>query len=628
MSLLTVDLDPALRRGAARAARLAALLPAAFALALALCSVGPGVSPAWAQTAQDDADEDAAAQPQTQQQFRPFAGQEQSRGGESVRTAPVGGDVSVAGPQVQRQNVPPSLGNPMQGDGRTPGAQGGQRFGQSPDRLAPFGSQLFTNRTPLDRTLGVNPQYEIQPGDRVAIELWGARNFSDVLTVDLQGNIFLPEIGPINVEGATNARLNRVVRAAVRRVYTQDVNVYTNLLGTQPIGVYLAGAVQAPGHYPGNRKDTLLYYLGRAGGIDPARGSYRRIKVKRDGQVVASADLYDFLTDGTLPNLTFNNNDTILVEQRRDYVTVSGDVRNAFLFELDPDQAEGRDIMALAAPEPSVSHVLVRGLRGGQSFSSYLPLSDFRGFDVQDGDNIVFNSDNVPQEILVSVIGHSDGPSSYTLPPETELGQFAQLVQVNPQVARLDAMYLRRDSVAQQQKRAIERALYELQKTVLTTPSTTTSESQIRQQEAQLVRDFVQQARALEPEGRVVLPDARNWRDVRLEEGDQLVIPNKTDVVLISGEVQVPQTVIFDADYTIDDYVRQAGGLTNRGDSDNVIVVRADGSVHDGAKPIRRGDHVMVLPGVESKVFAIAKDIIEIVFRTALSTATVINASR
>jgi protein involved in polysaccharide export with SLBB domain len=564
-------------------------------------------------------------QEQQQQQFDPFQTEQES--GRTIRPSAVGGDVGVAGPQVQRQDIPQRLGGPTeerrQDRGRTT-----DRFGTAPEDLEPYGSQLFTNQTPLDRTIGVNPGYEIKPGDRIAVELWGARTYSQILTVDQQGNIFLPEIGPIQLEGVTNSQLTSRVRGAVRRVYTQDVNVYTNLLGTQPIGVFVAGAVEAPGNYPGNRKDTLLYYLARAGGVDPERGSYRRISIKRGGEVIARADLYDFLTQGDLPNIEFQNNDTILVEQRTDYVTVSGDVRNSYLFELNPDQARGSDIISLSAPEPSASHVLVRGLRSGQSFSTYLPIEDFRSFDVQDGDNIVFNSDNVPQEILVSVVGHSDGPSSYTLPPETDLGAFARLVEVNPEVARLNAMYLRRDSVAEQQKQAIERALYELQKTVLTTPSTTTSESQIRQEEAALVRDFVEQARALEPEGRVVLPNGGNWRDVRLEEGDELVIPNQTDVVLISGEVQVPQTVIYQKDYSVDDYVREAGGLTNRGDADNVLVVQADGSIHKGTEPIKRGDHVMVLPGVESKLFAIAKDIIEVVFRSALSTATVINASR
>src|SRR5690606_28280450 len=125
--------------------------------------------------------------------------------------------------------------------------------------------------------VGVNPDYAIAQGDRIAVRMWGARTFDGVLVVDIQGNIFLPEIGPIKVEGITNDRLAQRVRASVAQVYTDNVKVYTNLLGTQPLGVFVTGAVPYPGRYPGAKDDSVLYYLARAGGIDPQSGSYRDI---------------------------------------------------------------------------------------------------------------------------------------------------------------------------------------------------------------------------------------------------------------------------------------------------------------------------------------------------------------
>jgi protein involved in polysaccharide export with SLBB domain len=384
--------------------------------------------------------------------------------------------------------------------------------------------------------------------------------------------------------------------------------------------------VEAPGRYAGNRTDSLIYYLTRANGIDQQRGSYRRIHVKRGGERIATADLYAFLRRGDLPTIDFRNNDTIVVETRQETVSVSGEVTNAYLFELAKETTQGSDILDLAQPNPTASHVMVRGIRNGRSFSTYVPITDFTDLRVRDGDDIEFFADRVPQEIVVSVEGNSGGPSSFTLPRGTNLGTFAKLVQVNPDVARLDAIFLRRDSVAERQKEAIERALNELERTALTTPSTTTSEAEVRAGEAELVTQFVERAREVEPEGRVALNDAKNWRDVMLEEGDEVVIPQKTDVVLISGEVKVPQTVIFNDDYSVSQYVRQAGGVTERGDADNVVVIRADGSVHTGDEPIRTGDHIMVLPEVESKAFAITKDIVEVIFRSAVSAGTVINA--
>jgi protein involved in polysaccharide export with SLBB domain len=574
---------------------------AALALAVA-------IAPAQAQQSPSD----RQGQAQIQQQQQP----PQQRQLQQLQ----GNGVTGSSPTINR---PPESRGPGPSDGEGP--SGTEPLGNVND-LQPYGSQLFTNTTALDRVLSVNPDYEIQPGDRVAVQLWGARTFNDVLNVDTQGNIFLPEIGPIRLDGVSNAQLTQVVRQRVQQVYKRNVNVYTNLLGTQPIGVYVTGAVESPGRYAGNRTDSLIYYLTRANGIDQQRGSYRRVHIKRGGERIATADLYAFLRRGDLPTIDFRNNDTIVVETRRETVSVSGEVTNAYLFELAQETTQGSDIVDLAQPKPTASHVMVRGIRNGQSFSTYVPIKDFTDLRVRDGDDIEFFADRVPQEIVVSVEGNSGGPSSFTLPRGTNLGTFAKLVQVDPQVARLDAMYLRRDSVAERQKEAIERTLNELERTALTTPSTTTSESEVRAQEAELVKDFVERAREVEPEGRVALNDAENWRDVRLEEGDEVVIPQKTDVVLISGEVKVPQTVIFNDAYSVEKYVAQAGGVTKRGDVDNVVVIRADGSVHTGDEPIRTGDHIMVLPEVESKAFAITKDIVEVIFRSAISAGTVINA--
>ena len=157
--------------------------------------------------------------------------------GELMSTEPVGGDLPASTPQAQQRDIPRALGD----QASSGGPDGRNAANTDPSSLAPYGSQLFSDRTPVDREISVNPEYAIKPGDRVAVRMWGALSFDQVLSVDQQGNIFLPEIGPIELAGVPNGELDSVVRSAVRRVYTEDVGVYTNLLGTQPIGVYVTG---------------------------------------------------------------------------------------------------------------------------------------------------------------------------------------------------------------------------------------------------------------------------------------------------------------------------------------------------------------------------------------------------
>lgn len=524
-----------------------------------------------------------------------------------IVTAPAGGDILLQQQSGMRTDIPNSV-PPL------------------PDtELQPYGSQIFKNSALVDRSVGVNPDYAIAQGDRIAVRMWGARTFDGVLVVDIQGNIFLPEIGPINVEGTTNARLAQKVRAAVAQVYTDNVKVYTNLLGTQPLGVFVTGAVPFPGRYPGAKDDSVLYYLARAGGIDPRSGSYRDVRIIRNGRTLISIDLYDFLTKGTMPDIRFSDNDVIVVGNQFPTVAVSGEVKNAYLFEFLPaETGEVSFILNLAQPEPVASHVLIQGIRDSKRFNTYVPLSEVDNYHLADGDAWIVDADREAETIVVKVDGNDLGPSTFAVPRSTRLGAVAQLIEVDPDLADLDAIYIRRESVAIRQRQAIDRALYELQRSVLTGSSVTGTEAQMRVQEASLVERFVQQVRAVEPEGRVVLSGS-NWKDMILENGDEVVIPKKSDVVVVSGEVKLPQTVVWQSSLSLGDYIESAGGVSNRGDSGLVLIMRNDGSVQDGSEPIQKGDHIMVLPAPNNKTFAVFKDFIEVIYRVALSTAVVLN---
>lgn len=53
--------------------------------------------------------------------------------------------------------------------------------------------------------------------------MWGAYQYAATMTVDPQGNIFLPNIGPVRVSGVQNGSLQNVVKSAVSRIYRSNV---------------------------------------------------------------------------------------------------------------------------------------------------------------------------------------------------------------------------------------------------------------------------------------------------------------------------------------------------------------------------------------------------------------------
>lgn len=489
----------------------------------------------------------------------------------------------------------------------------------------PFGARLFQGQFARNQPGGLNPDYLIAPGDRVSVNLFGAQTFNEISTVDAQGNIFVPEVGPVRVAGVANRNLQATVEARVARVFTENVQVYVNLLGAQNLGVFVTGAVVDPGRYAGLPSDSLLAFIDKAGGVDLDRGSFRDIKILRKGQEIARADLYDFLLKGALPTPRFQNGDVILVGPIGGAVAVSGEARAAAAFEFPTFPVSGRDVAALARPTADVSHVAVSGFRDGKPFNTYLALGQFLDIALADGDLVEFQSDLRADDVFVNVEGEYLGAGRFAIARGARLDSVLDLIAVDPAVAATDAIYIRRESVARDQKRALDRSLDALERSTLASLSQTESQAAIRSGEAQLVLEFIRRARDVQPDGRVVVSTDEGRANVRMEPGDEIVIPQKTDLVLITGEVELPQTVAFKDGDRIRDYVDRAGGFAERADASKILVIRASGEAIRGSDTeIRPGDQILVLPIVDLKTFAIGKDIIEVLFRVGIIAATVL----
>ena len=85
--------------------------------------------------------------------------------------------------------------------------------------LPPFGANLFQGNFASTYSESVNADYVILPGDRIVVRIWGAKTYDDVLMVDQQGNVFLPEVGPIRVAGLKQGQLLGAVRSSLSSVF-------------------------------------------------------------------------------------------------------------------------------------------------------------------------------------------------------------------------------------------------------------------------------------------------------------------------------------------------------------------------------------------------------------------------
>lgn len=486
-----------------------------------------------------------------------------------------------------------------------------------------FGANIFNGAFSQQQFSGFNPNHQITIGDRINLRMWGAFTHEAILAVDAQGNIFIPNVGPVKVLGVRNGDLNRHVETQVKQVYRANVGIYASLDAAQPVKVYVTGFVRQPGLYGGLSSDSIFYYLDKAGGIDPDRGSFRDVAVLRGGKARAQFDLYPFLLEGRIESLQLLDGDTVVVGPRKHSFLVQGEVLNPYRFEFATPRMSATEVLALARPTPSATHMSIVRKSGTERRSEYFPLADAGKVQIEGGDEITISADKYPGTILVRVEGAHQGEHTLVLPYGAKLGE--ALARVRPAAqANMKAAQLYRKSVALRQKEMLDSSLRNLEASVLTARSSTSEEATLRGKEADLVLQFVDRAKNIQLRGQVVLADSRWAGDTLLEDGDLIRIPEKSSIVLVHGEVLFPNAIVYDPNASAGDYVAQAGGYTQKADNSRLVVLRQDGSFAEGSgASIRTGDEIMVLPKIDTKNIEITRGISQIIYQIAIAAKVV-----
>jgi len=555
-----------------------------------------------------------------------------------VASAPAPSDT---GPNA---TVPTDVSSPIPrpakvGTGAAPpgnATQGPQAFDYSVNLNSDvFGAQLFTGSFPGRGAARFNPDYQIAIGDSLQLHLWGAFEFESLFTVDAQGNIFLPRVGPVHVLGVRNKELQTTVEAAVHRVFRTNVFTYANLAGAQPVRVFVGGFVNRPGLYNGTSMDSLLQFLDQAGGINPDLGSFLTVQVKRGPLVRATLNLYDFLLDGRIPLVQLADGDVIFVPSRLSTVKATGVVANARRFEFPGKNISMSDLMSLTKPLAQATHARVTRNTGTTINIEYYPVEGADKVMLADGDTVEFTSDRKPGTITVRVEGEHLSAQEYVLAYGARLGEVMKQIKYSDR-SDIDSIQLFRPSVRERQRVMLQAALKSLQSAALTARSGTSDEAQLRKTESDLLLQWVDRAQKIEPPGQVFIATAAERDKLLLESGDVIRIPSRDGLVLVNGEVLFPNAIAFEPKIGIDDYIRRAGGYTQNANTSRIVIAHRDGSFDDlsgesssffgGETPpaIRPGDEILVLPKIDVKSRQITKDWTQILFQIAVTTKVIL----
>ncbi|PYU20974.1 MAG: hypothetical protein DMG30_19170, partial [Acidobacteria bacterium] len=335
--------------------------------------------------------------------------------------------------------------------------------GSSSASIERFGEQVFENppaaagMIPID--FPTSPDYVLGPGDGLTIDLWGGVSPRLVRTVDHEGRIALPEIGPMLVNGQTLGGVQQSVQRLLRTQF-RDVSADVSLSRLRTVRVYVVGDVNNPGPYDVSSLSTPLNALLSAGGPTSA-GSMRIVKHYRGDTLVQQVDLYDLLLRGVHTDLKrLEPGDTLLVPPVGSLVQMDGMVRRPAIYELrgGTTLAQAIDMAGGILPTAALSHIEVQRLDAHEK-RTMLSLdvsgttdpteieAKLGAFQVQDRDEIhifpiaTFNQDAVYLQGHVLRAGRyaykpdmrvTDLISSYTdLMPEPST-KYAEIIHLNP----------------------------------------------------------------------------------------------------------------------------------------------------------------------------------------------------
>ena len=303
--------------------------------------------------------------------------------------------------------------------------------------LERFGLDVFrkgaANPDYIPMDLPVGPSYVVGPGDSLSIDLWGGVSQRLPRTVDREGRVALPEVGPVLISGRTLGEAQEIVQRALRTQF-RDVSADVSLLRLRSVRVYVVGDVTSPGAYDVSSLSTPLNALFVAGGVTP-QGSLRRLQHYRGKQLIEEVDAYDLLLHGIRGDLQrLENGDSLMIPPLGPVVTVEGMVRRPAVYELRNEKTllDVLDLSGGILPAAALRHIEVQRLVAHEKRTMLsVEISDttdpeavrtqMSGFQVQDGDEIHIFPIAPYNSASIYLQGHVLRPGRYSYKPEMKL---------------------------------------------------------------------------------------------------------------------------------------------------------------------------------------------------------------
>jgi len=402
-----------------------------------------------------------------------------------------------------------------------------------------FGHDIFNNEDlsfEPNMNIATPQDYRLGPGDAVILDIYGASQENQSLTVSPDGDITIEGFGPVQVSGLTVAQANAHLRSQLGQRYSSS-QIRLTVGQTKTILVNVMGEVKTPGTYTLSAFSTAFNALYMAGGITDI-GTLRNIKVYRNNRLISTIDVYDYILNGKASgNVRLTDNDVIIVGAYDCLVNITGKIKRPMFYEMRTDESLNSLLKYAGGFTSDAYRKSIRVVRkaGAQYSVHTVNEFDMGSFHVTDGDSVAVDSIVKRYSNMVEVKGAVFRPGMFEL--GTNISTVKSLVEAAEGVTE-DAFTAHAIMHRMKPDRSLEMKAVDLAGIM---------------------------------EGRVA--------DIPLQNEDVLFIPSQEEVrmkqtLTIHGEVQNPGIYKYAENETVEDFIMQAGGLTETASTVNVLVSR------------------------------------------------------
>ncbi len=410
--------------------------------------------------------------------------------------------------------------------------------------LGVFGSNFFNNPkidTSPQLNIATPKSYELGPGDELAITIWGAAENDYISKISREGYLKIERIGPVYLSGLTISQAKSKLKDRLSKIYSglnSDYNkvfIDVALLNSRSIIVNITGNINAPGTYTLSSLISPLNAIYAAGGPNE-NGSYRNIKILRDGKEIHTIDLYDYFVKGNLKSFSLRDQDVILIPSYKKRVFLNGEFKTIGIFELNENESIS-DLLTYnggIASFGAKSEIYIERIDGVSKSIKTISKDNFKTFMLNDGD--IVEARRVGDEIKnsVSIEGAVMIPGQYELLKNHDVNSLIKSAGGLKESALKERAYLIRE-----------------------------------------VDGFPQEAKTIDLEK--TFSGSENYK---LRNNDRLVIASIEELspakfVSISGEVNEVGSYPFFNGMTIIDLILMSNGLTEKASYNDISIYRS-----------------------------------------------------